>query len=49
MTQPGRCREMVDVETSVRGVVCFPKRTGVALGKAQFLMEKRREVLLVVP
>ena len=49
VTQPGRYREMVDVETSVRGGVCFPKRTGVALGKAQFLMEKRREVLLVVP
>ena len=49
VTQPGRYREMVDVETSVRGVVCFPKRTGGALGKAQFLMEKRREVLLVVP
>ena len=49
VTQPGRYRETVDVETSVRGVVCFPKRTGAALGKAQLLMEKGREVLLVVP
>ncbi len=49
VTRLGRYREMVDAETSVRGVVCFPKRTGAALGEAQLLMEKGREVLLVVP
>ncbi len=49
VTRLGRYREMVDAETSVRGVVCFPKRACAALGKAQLLMEKGREVLLVVP
>jgi hypothetical protein len=49
VTRPGRYRETVDVEISVRGVVYFPKGTGAALEKAQLLMEKGREVFLVVP